>query len=147
MQIKSLILLLIAHFSNSAVAQISEWKKCGLDDAPLLSKVESEYFNEVFSDRKINCDFTKKTVAFFTGTSGNTKSTKSSYFNRLKPPNQAQGQSIHKWLAGGTQVLILTEKEKRDASGYDIIMISWSKFLKQGKSRTRLIRKLKNKNK
>lgn len=115
-------------------------KKCGLDNNPTLNELEAEYFNKIFSERRGEFDFTDKKAAFFRGSTGTTKSDKSNYFDSVKSSNS---EDVHEWQAGGTQLLILTEKEKELSGGYDVILVSWSKLLVKGKFRDRLVRKLK----
>ena len=133
------ILLFVTSICNS---QITEWEKSGLDDSPKLNDVESKYFNEVFEHKKGEFDFTNSYVAFYTGSSGTTKSKKSSYFYNLQNSNNGGSDNMHLWMAGGTQILILDKKEKEKSGGYDVILVSWSKLLKQKKSRKRLIKRL-----
>lgn len=130
--------------TNGLFAQISEVEKCGLDDSAQLNQFEAGYFNEVFKEEKADFDFSGKVVAFYTGSSGTTASTKSNYFKVLSRSEEREDQSIHEWQAGGTQLLILTHAEKEASGGYDAILISWSKLLKEGKSREKLINELKN---
>jgi len=115
-------------------------KNCGLDDSPYLNEFESAYFDEVYKSRKGDFDFKGKVAAFYTGSSGNTKSGKSNYFLHVKNDDEEQ----HLWQANGTQLLILTENEKVLSGGYDVIFIFWSKLLKEGKSRKRLVKRLNN---
>ncbi|MEX1191560.1 MAG: hypothetical protein WEA99_06265 [Brumimicrobium sp.] len=134
--------ILILFMSASLFAQTTELEKCGIDDHSTLNEFEAEYFNEVFLDRRGDFDFTDKKVAYFAGSSGFTKSDKSNYFNTVKSSNS---EDIHEWQASGTQLLLLTEKEKEFSGGYDVILVSWSKLLMNQKQRKKLIRKLNNK--
>ena len=134
---------LIIFFSAGLFGQTTEWQKCGLNDNSTLNEYEVKYFNEVFLDKKGDFDFTGKSIDYFSGSSGTTKSKKSNYFRHLKNANNGEDKSIHEWQAGGTQLLILTEEEKEIANGYDAILVIWSKLLKQGKSRSRLVKRLK----
>lgn len=135
--------ILILFQINIVVGQVSEVEKCGLDNKATVNNYEAKYFNEVFKDRREEFDFSEKVIAFYTGSSGTTMSTKSNYFNGLKNRDRG-GKEIHAWQSNGTQLLILTDKEKKLSGGYDAILVSWSKHLKQGKSREKLIKKLKN---
>ncbi len=123
--------------------QISEVQKCGLDDDPNLNDTEAKYFNEVFKDKRGDFDFSEKRIAFYRGSAGTTLSSKSNYFYRFKNGN-SEREDVHAWQAGGTQLLILTNEEKELSGGYDAILVSWSKIRKEGKSRNRLVKKLKN---
>ena len=140
---KILISLIIILFqANMLFRQISELEKCGLDNNAMLNSYEAAYFNDVFKERKEDFNFSGKVIAFYTGSSGTTMSTKSRYFNSVKNSNQ---KDVHAWQAGGTQLLILDNEEKNLSGGYDAILVLWSKLPKRGKSRTRLVKRLKNK--
>ena len=141
---KILISSLFILFQTSIlVAQVAEIEKCGLDDHPKLESYEANYFNQVYEDKKGTFDFSGKVIAFYTGSAGTTKSSKSNYFGGLR--NTTKGdKNIHAWQAGGTQLLILTNEEKELSGGYDAILVSWSKLRKEGKSRTKLVKRLKN---
>ncbi|OFY90553.1 MAG: hypothetical protein A3K10_10245 [Bacteroidetes bacterium RIFCSPLOWO2_12_FULL_31_6] len=141
--IKGIFGILLIFFITTLFGQTTEWNKCGLDNLSSLNDFEVLYFNEVFQNRKGDFDFNGKTVAYYTGSSGTTISKKSYYFNGLKNGNNGD-KDIHLWQAGGTQLLILNEKEKKLSGGYDVILVSWSKLLKNGKSRKRLVKRLKN---
>lgn len=117
-------------------------QNCGLDDNPILNDYEAAYFNDVFKSSKGDFDFRGKMVGFYKGPSGNTRSTKSDYFSGLDGGNGAENNR-HLWQAGGTQLLMLTDEEKELSGGYDVILVSWSKLRKEGKSRMKLVRRLK----
>tara|TARA_B100000809_G_scaffold152297_1_gene149645 strand:- start:5073 stop:5519 length:447 start_codon:yes stop_codon:yes gene_type:complete len=141
---KILISTLFVLFQTSILfGQITEVQNCGLDNEPNTNKSEAGYFNEVFMDKRGPFDFTEKVIAFYTGSSGTTKSDKSRYFSGLKNANNEK-KDIHAWQAGGAQLLILTDDEKELSGGYDAILVSWSKLLKTGKSRRKLVKRLKN---
>lgn len=141
---KILISTLIALFQASILfGQVSEVEKCGTDDNAHVNSYEAKYFNEVFKNKKGEFDFSGKVVAFYTGSSGTTISVKSNYFKGLENSNN-RDKDVHTWQANGTQLLILTDKEKNLSGGYDVILVSWSKLLKQGRSRMKLVKRLKN---
>ncbi len=144
--LKALINILLLLFSCGLLAQTDQWKKCGLDDGASLNQYEAEYFNEVFQDRRGDFNFTGKKIAYFTGSLGKSNSNKSTYFNNLKYANNGKDKTIHEWQSGGTQFIILTHEEKEKSGGFDAILVSWSKLLIHGKSRARLIKKLKKNN-
>jgi len=141
MKIVIAILFLVFH-ANNIFGQVAEVQYCGLDNEPKINKFEAGYFNEVFLDKRDHFDFTEKMIAFYTGSSGTTRSNKSRYFTRLKNGNNEK-KDIHSWQAGGTQLLILTNEEKELSGGYDVILVSWSKLPKKGKSRRKLVERLK----
>lgn len=139
---KSLIVSIFVLFCSTFLfGQVSQVEKCGLDDNATMNVYEAKYFNEVFKEKKGKFDFSGKVIAFYTGSAGTTKSDKSSYF---KGPKNSKDKSVHTWQAKGTQLLILTNEERSLSGGYDAILVSWSKLTKQGKSRTKLIKSLKN---
>jgi len=141
---KALLYLVLMLCAGALFGQTSESSKCGLDDKATLNDFEAKYFNEVFQKRRKEFDFTGKNVGYFSGTSGNSKSTKSYYFRYLKNGNNGD-MDVHRWNAGGTQLLVLTEQEKQISGGYDVILVSWSKLLKTGKTRAKLVKKLRGK--
>ncbi len=100
----------MVSFATGLLGQTIELEKCGLNDSSELNQYESDYFNVVFKDRKGDFDFKGKTVAYYTGSSGTTKSNKSNYFHGLKNGNNGDN-IVHEWQAGGTQLLILTKEE------------------------------------
>ena len=142
---KNILSILIVLSATGLFGQTSEWEKCGLNNNPELNEYEAKYFNEVFKERKGSFNFTGKTIAYYSGSLGTTKSEKSNYFRCLKNAINNEDRTIHEWQAGGTQLLVLTKEEKEISGGYDAILVSWSKLLKRGKSRNKLVKKLKNK--
>jgi len=138
-----LISIYILFQTNILFGQVSEIRKCGLDNNAILNSYEAKYFNEVFEDKKDKFDFSGKVIAFFIGPSGTTMSVKSYYFEGLKNSSNID-QDVHTWQANGTQLLILTDEEKKLSGGYDAILVSWSKLSKQGKSRAKLVKRLKD---
>ena len=123
-------------------SQTSEIQQCGLNNYPTLSLVEANYFNEVFLDRRGGFNFTNKAIAYFNGSDGTTRSKKSDYFGAIKN-GMADKKNIHSWQAEGTQLLILTEEEKLTSGGFDVILVTWSKIRKEGRSRAQLVKRLK----
>lgn len=112
----------------------------GLDNNPILTKSESEYFNKVFKDRKANYDFTNLKVGFFLGNNGAKIQTKKQYFdlvkNRLGNCNSASNDIV----------IELTNEENAESGGYDLIIVSWSKVLPTENSKMRMIKELNNNN-
>ena len=109
----------------------------GLDDNPILTKSESEYFNRAFKDGKANYDFTNLKVGFFFGNNGARIQTKKQYFDLVK--NRLGNCSS----ASNDFVIKLTKEEKLESGGFDFIIVSWSKIIPTDKER--LIKELKDK--
>ncbi len=107
----------------------------GLDDNPILTKSESEYFNKAFKDHKANYDFTNLRVGFFFGNNGARIQTKKQYFDLVK--NRLGNCSS----ASNDLIIKLTNEEKVESGGYDFIIVSWSKIIPTDKER--LIKELK----
>ncbi len=134
------ITLFLIFYSNILFSQLSEVENCGLNDSPELTIIEANYFNEVFEEKRGEFDFKNKKIAFYEGSSGTVRSNKFDYFRKLK--NSNRDKDVHYWQAGGTQLLILSEEEKERSGGYDVILVSWSKLYKQGKGRSKLVKRL-----
>lgn len=141
---KILFIGILLAVTTGLLSQTDEWEKCGLNDSSQLNKYEAEYFNEVFKNERADFDFSEKKIAYYTGSLGTTPSAKSAYFNALQRTNTETDETVHAWQANGTQLLILTDEEKALSGGYDAILVSWSKLLKEGKSRAQLVENLKN---
>lgn len=110
----------------------------GLDVNPVLTKSESEYFNITFKDRKANYDFTNLKIGFFYGNNGAKNQTKKEYFDLVK-------NRLGNCESASMDYLIkLTEEEKLESGGYDLIIVSWSKIIPTDKER--MIKKLKENN-
>lgn len=107
---------------------------CGKDNDPTLNNAESSYLNVVLIDLKRPYDFSNKKVAFVTGSSGKTISTKQTYFNTEK-----RKVGTHTSLNGG-QLFIFNEDEQNQSGGYDAAIVFGAKVppLKKG-----VIRRLK----
>lgn len=107
---------------------------CGTNNEPILNNAESSYLNAVLADPKRPYDFTHKQVAFFTGSSGKTISSKQVYFSSEK-----QKVGAHTSLNGG-QLFIFNEAEQKQSGGYDAAIVFGAKVppLKKG-----VIRRLK----
>ncbi|MCI5058422.1 MAG: hypothetical protein MRY83_20085 [Flavobacteriales bacterium] len=128
--------------STGIYGQIDQVSKCGLNDEAHLNSFEVMYFNQVFDSKRKDFSFENKKIGYFTGSSGTTKSSKLEYFAALKTGNNGD-RDLHTWQAKGTQLLVLDHQEKELSGGYDAILVSWSKFSKEGKSRMKLVKDLK----
>lgn len=106
---------------------------CGKDNEPALNNAESSYLNAVLADPKRPYDFTHKKVAFVTGSSGKTISSKQGYFSSEKRKVGARTS-----LNGG-ELFIFNETEQKQSGGYDAAIVFGAKVppIKKG-----LIRRL-----
>ena len=123
------VLTTLLLISLNSFAQ--ELKSCGLNDDPVLTRIESEFLNEYMNDvQRKTIDFRNKKIIFVTGNSAQQAGTKSEYFEYIK-----------KWDEDGSKVATsaveLDEQEKIDSGGYDLIVTYWTKILT--KRRKRLI--------
>lgn len=108
----------------------------GLDANPFLTKSESDYFNNKFNSFKPKYDFTNSKVGFFFGNNGAKIQTKKDYFDSVK------NRLGNCYSASYDYLVKLTEEDKVDSGGYDVIIVSWSKIIPTAKER--MINKLKN---
>jgi hypothetical protein len=111
----------------------------GLDDNPILTKSESDYFNTAFKYRKVNYNFNNLKLGFFYGNNGSRSQTKKQYFDLVK------NRLGNCYSASYDLVIELTNEEKTESGGYDLIIVSWSKIIPTHKSKARMIKELKNK--
>ncbi len=109
---------------------------CGLDNKSVLNKWEIEYFKQSIKKLK-SIDLDNKTFAFAYGNFGDTVISKKDYFGKW-------GRDYYTRNSGVYNILItLTEEEKKLSGGYDYTIISWSKTLPAGKSRRKLVERVK----
>jgi hypothetical protein len=108
----------------------------GLDSNPILTNQESDYFNKAFKNHKENYDFTDLKIGFFYGNNGSRIQTKKQYFDLVK--NRLGNCSS----ASNDFVIKLTNEEKTESGGYDLIIVSWSKIIPTDKER--MIKELKD---
>ena len=108
----------------------------GLDNNPILTKAESDYFNKAFKDHKANYNFSKMKIGFFYGNNGARIQTKKQYFDLAK--NRLGNCES----ASNDYVIKLTNEEKTESGGYDFIIVSWSKIIPTDKQR--MIKELKD---
>lgn len=96
--------------------------KCGIDNNPKLTKSESKYLNRYLNEKRNGFDFNDKKVIFITGNSGNRIGTKKEYFDYIKEWNEKNSKVA-------TGIDILTNEQKLESGGYDIILSYWVKVL------------------
>lgn len=98
------------------------FENMGKDTISILNFCESKYLNFNFQKEKGAFNFCKKRVAFFRGNAGTIKSTKKEYFDRLK-----QFISQNGFLPSSSGQLIIFNEEEVKQTGYDAVVISFSK--------------------
>jgi hypothetical protein len=137
---KNFIEKIIYKLSECEKEKPSELYQLGLDDNPILTKLESDYFNEMFKERKANYIFDNLKIGFFYGNNGSRIQTKKQYFDLVK------NRLGNCYSASNDIVIELTNEEKAESGGYDLIIVSWSKILPTEKSKKRMIKELNNNN-
>ena len=128
--IGTIILLLIS--SNIFGQNLSE---CGIDNNPKLTQVESEYLNAYLTEKRNGFDFNDKKAIFITGNSGNRIGTKKEYFDYIKKWDEKNARVA-------TGIEILTDKEKMESDGYDVIVTYWVKVLTK-KRKSKILKEIK----
>jgi hypothetical protein len=93
---------------------------CGMDNSPFLNNYEAEYFNKIFENKRMDFDFKEKKVGFFFGPNGQHLGCKLKYFNEVKEHINPQNYFVK-----------LSESEKQDSGGYEVIVVTWSKIYKK----------------
>ncbi len=117
---KSLLIISNFFWALGLFAQKSD--SLGIDDNPILNESEVVLLNSLLAESRKGFDFTNKKVAFITGSNGRTIVSKSDYFKK----------SVIPWIEKGSEPQIfmveLTEDEKKESGGYDVIVLSWVKI-------------------
>ncbi|MDB5013789.1 MAG: hypothetical protein JWQ25_1991 [Daejeonella sp.] len=109
---------------------------CGLDNKSKLTKWEIVYFKESIEALR-SIDLENKIFAFASGNFGNTIITKKDYFDRWGRKYYNNKNNVVNTL------IVLTKEEKQLSGGYNYIIISWTKILPAGKSRKKLIERVR----
>ena len=125
-------IILLLTFSNIFGQNLSE---CGIDNNPKLTQVESEYLNVYLTEKRNGFDFNNKKVIFITGNSGNRIGTKKEYFDYIKKWNEKSSKVA-------TGIDILTDKQKMESDGYDVIITYWVKVLTK-KRKNKILKEIK----
>ena len=129
-----LITISLFFWASSLLAQNSD--SLGIDDNPILNEREVELLNSLLAESRIEFDYTDKKVAFITGSNGRKIVSKSDYFKH----------SVIPWIEKDSKPQIfmvkLTEDEKKESGGYDVIVLSWVKIFTP-KSKERAIKYLR----
>lgn len=130
------IILFSINLTTVANGQTLNIDSCGLDNSSILTKWEIEYFKK--SIRALQAiELENKMFAFAYGNFGRTVINKKDYFEKW-------GRDYYTRNSGVSNILLkLTEEEKILSGGYDYIIVSWSKTLPAGKSRKKLVEKVK----
>ena len=128
-------ILLIALFVLTCLKlQGQESDSLGIDNMPVLNSSESEVLNGYFHARNISFHFENKKVAFYESLTGYIS--KTHFFNDM----------ISRIRSGSDcpiQLILLDENEKSLTSGYDAILVTWSKFEIYEKYRKSIIDQLR----
>lgn len=134
---RTLILIyLLSIFSIASSGQSFKIDSCIVDTSRKLNKYEINYFRENIRRLKLQ-DISDKNFAFTYGNFGKTVINKKEYFERWGIDYYNRNIEIFNIL------IELTSKEKQQSGGFDYIIVSWSKMLPAGKSRKKLIEKVR----
>lgn len=129
-------LMLLINLTTVTKGQTINIDSCGLDNSGVLTKWEIEYFKKSIRTLQ-QLDIENKMFAFAYGNFGKTVIGKKDYF-------EMWGRDYYTRNSGVSSILIrLSEEEKILSGGYDYIIVSWSKTLPAGKSRKKLIERVK----
>ena len=110
-------------FKNIPDCVLNNINKMGIDDNPLLTELEGEYFNALYQVPDKEFNLSGKKVAFFTGSLGKTKSDKKMYF-----AGEKSNFRLNNSPNVGT-LYIFNAEQKEQSGGYDAAIIYWSKRL------------------
>ena len=110
-------------FKNIPDCVLNNINKMGIDDNPLLTELEGEYFNALYQVPEKEFNLSGKKVAFFTGSLGKTESNKVRYFiierDRLKCNYSPSIGTLY----------IFNAQQKAESGGYDAAIVYWNKKL------------------
>jgi hypothetical protein len=108
-------------------------ERCGINTSPFVTENEALFLNRYLKAERLNFDFRGKKIAVVTGSSGMVVQTKRDYFDAVKAnPKTGDGKIA-------TFCIFLTELEKQESGGYDVVLAEWVKAHPQSK---KLIKKL-----
>jgi hypothetical protein len=142
----SIILFAICSFNVNLFGQIKRFEdmpqeileqmdKMGVDDCPLLTELESNYFNILFQNYRKDFDFTAKKIAFITGSSGTTFGDKKEYFEGERISLQRNS------FPTPAQLLVFNDAQKAESNGYDAVIAYWCKVLLPVKKAVKTLKK------
>jgi hypothetical protein len=132
---KNYLHLLLLMASMGMYAQYIE--KCGLDNNPALTHDEAAFLNEYFneSDRK-GFDFTGKKILILGGSAGSSLRSKIDYFKSIKD------RIVKTTIPIASRPYPLTEEEKMQSGGYDVVLTFWNKVPMTPDKKKRIIRRV-----
>jgi hypothetical protein len=130
----SFILLGLLSFTVKHSALGQETNHVEEENDTTLNKNEAKLLNSYFSESRGEFDFHDKKIVFVSGSSGKTYITKSAYFDDINQWNETNSRIA-------TSLIILTEKEKKESGGYDVILTAWVKVL-TAKRRAAIVKEL-----
>lgn len=107
---------------------LSDFSNAFVDDEKRLNSKESEYLNRHFGKEIKNYDFVNKSILFTSSMSVISKS------EWIKTNWKHDFPSV--------ELVILTEEEKKQ-TGYDAILVTWSKFLINDKLKSKILKQIK----
>jgi hypothetical protein len=106
----------------------SDFSNAFINNEKKLSSKESEYLNRQFAKEIQNYDFTDKSILF---TSSISVISKSEWIN-----------TNWKHDSPSVELVILTEEERKQ-TGYDAILVTWSKFFINSKLKSKILKQVK----
>jgi len=107
---------------------VSDFSNAFIDEEKRLNLKESEYLNRQFSKVISNYDFKDKSILFTTSMSVISKS------DWISTNWEHDHPSV--------QLVLLTEEEKKQ-TGYDAILVTWSKFFINDKMKRKILKQVK----
>lgn len=111
--------------------------KVGLDSSAVLSTSESAFLNYFFEKQRGSFSFDDKTVFFLTGNNGAIKSTKNTFFRKIK-----LGLNIGIMPSQAMQQLLIFDGFEKKLTDYDAVIITGSKKYLTKKGVIKHIKKL-----
>ena len=135
--IKMKSIFLIALFMLISIKLTGqESDSLGIDNIPILKLSESSELNGYFHQRNITFNFENKKVAFYKSLTGYIS--KKDFFSEMISCIQSGSNCP-------IQLIVLDENERSLTSGYDAILVTWSKFQIYDKYRKSIIDQLRKK--
>jgi hypothetical protein len=108
----------ITKFEDFPKEILEQIDKMGIDDNPILTKIEADYFNVLLKNIKNNFNFEKKKIAFFSGGLGKVIINKKIYFENEQINLQRNNQPTFVFL------YIFNESQKKITKGYDAVIFT-----------------------
>ena len=117
---KSIVFIILTSLCINLHSQNTD--SLGLDNNPVLTELEIDYFNNQFKGHYSKMDFSGAKIGFLFG-NGYKVQTKKEYFDTIKK------RLSHGYTASVDELIKLKEIDKERTGGYDAIIISWSKLI------------------